>query len=248
MCIRDRNEDSAEEEKKDKTIYYVTDEKQQSQYINMFKAAKLDAVMLTDRIDQPFISQLEAKNEGIHFARIDADLTDAFKAKTSKKTQEELNAQAEKVEKLVQKALKNDKIKVKIEKLKNLSLIHIYLTNMQNQYESVYGSQIWNASDGQLSLEQEEREQVLTQLARIKVMNLLAQKKDVTLDDKEKERAAAAGREYFTSLNSAEVTALNVTQDLITKMYEEYALCLVYTSRGSVIRIKKRSSTWKYQY
>jgi len=117
--VEDKNEDSAEEEKKDKTIYYVTDEKQQSQYINMFKAAKMDAVMLTDRIDQPFISQLEAKNEGIHFARIDADLTDAFKAKTSKKTQEELNAQAEKVEKLVQKALKNDKIKVKIEKLKN---------------------------------------------------------------------------------------------------------------------------------
>ena len=117
--VEDKNEDSAEEEKKDKTIYYVTDEKQQSQYINMFKAAKMDAVMLTDQIDQPFISQLEAKNEGIHFARIDADLTDAFKAKTSKKTQEELNAQAEKVEKLVQKALKNDKIKVKIEKLKN---------------------------------------------------------------------------------------------------------------------------------
>ncbi len=117
--VEDKSEDSAEEEKKDKTIYYVTDEKQQSQYINMFKAAKMDAVMLTDRIDQPFISQLEAKNEGIHFARIDADLTDAFKAKTSKKTQEELNAQAEKVEKLVQKALKNDKIKVKIEKLKN---------------------------------------------------------------------------------------------------------------------------------
>lgn len=102
--------------------------------------------------------------------------------------------------------------------------VMVYLTNMQNQYESVYGSQIWNASDGQLSLEQEEREQVLTQLARIKVMNLLAQKKEVTLDDNEKERAAAAGREYFTSLNSAEVTALNVTQDLITKMYEEYAL------------------------
>ena len=58
----------ASEEKKEKTIYYVTDEKQQSQYINMFKAAKMDAVMLTERIDQPFISQLEAKNEGIHFA------------------------------------------------------------------------------------------------------------------------------------------------------------------------------------
>lgn len=50
--VEDKNEDSAEEEKKDKTIYYVTDEKQQSQYINMFKAAKMDAVMLTD-LDRP---------------------------------------------------------------------------------------------------------------------------------------------------------------------------------------------------
>jgi len=85
----------------------------------MFKAAKMDAVILPERIDQPFISQLEAKNEGIHFARIDADLTEVFKAKTSKKAQEELNAQSEKIEALVRKALKNDKLKVKIEKLKN---------------------------------------------------------------------------------------------------------------------------------
>ena len=107
------------EEKKEKTIYYVTDEQQQSQYINMFRAAKMDAVILPERIDQPFISQLEAKNEGIHFARIDADLTDAFRAKTGKKAQEELKAQAEKIEKLMRKALKNDKIKVSVEKLKN---------------------------------------------------------------------------------------------------------------------------------
>ncbi|MDO4331133.1 MAG: molecular chaperone HtpG [Eubacteriales bacterium] len=111
--------EEGEEEKKEKTIYYVTDEQQQSQYINMFKAAKMEAVILPEKIDQPFISQLEAKNEGIHFARIDADLTDAFKAKTSKKAQEELKAQAEKIEKLVRKALRNDKIKVSVEKLKN---------------------------------------------------------------------------------------------------------------------------------
>ena len=147
--VEDKNEDSAEEEKKDKTIYYVTDEKQQSQYINMFKAAKMDAVMLTDRIDQPFISQLEAKNEGIHFARIDADLTDAFKAKTSKKTQEELNAQAEKVEKLVQKALKNDKIKVKIEKLKNKKVSSVLtvseesrrMQDMMKMYGGMFGAE-----------------------------------------------------------------------------------------------------------
>ena len=106
-------------EKKEKTIYYVTDEQQQSQYISMFKAAKMDAVILPERIDQPFISQLEAKNEGIHFARIDADLTDVFKAKTSKKAQEELKAAGEKIQALVRKSLKNDKINVRIEKLKN---------------------------------------------------------------------------------------------------------------------------------
>ena len=108
-----------EEEKKEKVIYYVTDEVQQSQYINMFKAAKMDAVILPERIDQPFISQLEAKNEGIRFQRIDADLTDAFKSKTSKKTQKELDEQAEAIEKIVRESLKNDKIKVKVEKLKN---------------------------------------------------------------------------------------------------------------------------------
>ena len=106
-------------EKKEKIIYYVTDELQQSQYINMFRAAKMDAVILTHNIDQPFISQLESKNEGIRFQRIDADLTDSFRSKTSKKTQEELDAQAESIGKLMKKALSNDKLTVKVEMLKN---------------------------------------------------------------------------------------------------------------------------------
>ena len=112
-------EEGGEEEKKEKVIYYVTDEKQQSQYINMFKAAKMDAVILNHNIDQPFVSQLEAKNEGIKFQRIDADLTDVFKSKTSKKAEKEMEEQAEAISKLMQKALKKDSIKVKIEKLKN---------------------------------------------------------------------------------------------------------------------------------
>ncbi|MDE6063859.1 MAG: hypothetical protein K2G20_04655 [Lachnospiraceae bacterium] len=111
--------DGEEAEKKEKTIYYVTDEQQQSQYINMFKAAKMDAVILTHNIDQPFISQLEAKNEGIKFQRIDADLTDTFKAKTSKKAEEEMKAQAESISKIMKKALKKEKLEVKVEKLKN---------------------------------------------------------------------------------------------------------------------------------
>ena len=108
-----------DEEKKEKIVYYVTDEQQQSQYINMFKAAKMDAVILTHNIDQHFISQLENKNEGVRFLRIDADVTDALKSKTSKKVQEELENQAETISKIMKKALKNDKITIKVEKLKN---------------------------------------------------------------------------------------------------------------------------------
>ena len=112
-------QDADEAEKKEKVIYYVTDEKQQSQYINMFKQAKMDAVYLTERIDQPFVQQLENKNEGIKFSRIDADLTDVFKTKTSKKAQEEYDAKAEAISKKMKKALKKEKLTVKIEKLKN---------------------------------------------------------------------------------------------------------------------------------
>ena len=113
------DKDAEAEEKKEKVIYYVTDEKQQSQYINMFKAAKMDAVILNHNIDQPFISQLEAKNEGIKFRRIDADLTDSLKSKTSKKAEEELTKAAETIGKVMKKALKKDKIEIKVEKLKN---------------------------------------------------------------------------------------------------------------------------------
>ena len=112
-------QDGAEDEKKEKIIYYVTDELQQSQYINMFKAAKMDAVILPHNIDQPFVSQLEAKNEGVKFMRIDADVTDALKAKTSKKAEKEMVQQAESLGRLMKKALKNDKLNVTIQKLKN---------------------------------------------------------------------------------------------------------------------------------
>ncbi|MGN0245464.1 MAG: molecular chaperone HtpG [Lachnospiraceae bacterium] len=120
--VVDENDDDVSEETeeaKEKVIYYVTDEKQQSQYINMFKQAKMDAVYLTERIDQPFVQQLESKNEGIKFSRIDADLTDVFKTKTSKKAQEEYDSKAESISKKMKKALKKDKLTVKIEKLKN---------------------------------------------------------------------------------------------------------------------------------
>jgi molecular chaperone HtpG len=75
--------------------------------------------VLPDRIDQPFVSQLESKNEGIKFQRIDADLTETFKTKNSKKVEEELTKKSEEISKLFKKAIKKDSITVKVEKLKN---------------------------------------------------------------------------------------------------------------------------------
>ena len=117
----DDKSDEAEdaEEKKDKIIYYVTDEKQQGQYIKMFKDAGMDAVILTHNIDQPFVQQLESKNEGVRFQRIDADMSDAMKSETTEEVEKELEAQAESLGKLIKKALNNDKLTIKVEKLKD---------------------------------------------------------------------------------------------------------------------------------
>ena len=107
------------DEKKEKVIYFVTDPVEQSQYVAMFKKAKMDAVMLTDNIDIPFINQLEMKNQGVQFKRIDEDLSDALKTKNSAKVEEELKANEEELNKLFKKIVKKDSIKVKLEKLKN---------------------------------------------------------------------------------------------------------------------------------
>ena len=130
------NKDSAEageEEKKDKTIYYVTDEQQQGQYIKMFRAAKMQAFVLTHNIDQPFIQQLEMKNEGIHFERIDAGVDEILKSKTGKKAAEELKIEEEKVAALVKKALKDDKLGVRLEKLKDKKISSILTVDEQSR-------------------------------------------------------------------------------------------------------------------
>ena len=112
--------DNADEKKDEKvTIYYVTDEQQQSQYINMFKAEGMDAVILTHNIDSPFITQLEQRNENVKFERIDADLTDTFKQNVSADEEEAFKANTETLTEIFRKALENEKLDVKVEKLKN---------------------------------------------------------------------------------------------------------------------------------
>ena len=114
------SEDNASDktkEEKNKVIYYVTDEVQQSQYIAMFKNSGKNAVVLSERIDQPFISELEAKNQGVHFRRIDADLTDEFKASVTEDEQKLFDEQSKELETEIRTATKKDSLTVKLQKL-----------------------------------------------------------------------------------------------------------------------------------
>ncbi len=112
-----KKEDSTEDKEKNKVIYYVTDEVQQSQYIAMFKNSGKDAVVLSERIDQPFISELEAKNQGVHFRRIDADLTEEFKASVTEDEQKLFDEQSKELETEIRTATKKDSLTVKLQKL-----------------------------------------------------------------------------------------------------------------------------------
>ena len=112
----EKKEDGAKDEKEPEktTIFYVTDEVQQSQYINMFREAKKDAVILKHNIDSAFISHLEQKDQTIQFKRIDADLTEELRGEEA--TDEETSKTLTEV---FRDALKNDKLEVKVENLKN---------------------------------------------------------------------------------------------------------------------------------
>ena len=116
------NAENNGEEKVKKNIFYVTDEQQQSQYINMFKEEGMEAVILTHNIDQPFVQQIESKNEGIHFLRIDADLTEELKDTSSEIDEETLKANTETLTEVFKKALGKENLAVKVEALKNASI------------------------------------------------------------------------------------------------------------------------------
>ena len=109
----------AAKEKHENQVFYVTDEVQQSQYINMFKAEGLDAVILKHNIDQPFVTNLEQAKEGVSFKRIDTDLADIFKEKTEEEDAKALEEDTTKLTEIFKKALGKDKLTVKVEKLKN---------------------------------------------------------------------------------------------------------------------------------
>ena len=104
-------------EEKIQKVYYVSDSVAQSQYISLFKEHKKEAVYLTERIDQPFITELEAKNSGLRFQRIDADVQEAMKDELSSEEQDKLKEAGEKLEKAFQTVLSKDKLHVKVDRL-----------------------------------------------------------------------------------------------------------------------------------
>ena len=113
------NTDQSEnkEEEKIQKVYYVSDRVAQSQYISLFKEHKKEAVYLTERIDQPFITELEAKNSGLRFQRIDADVQEAMKEELSSDDEEKLKKEGEKLEKAFRTVLSKDKLHVKVDRL-----------------------------------------------------------------------------------------------------------------------------------
>ncbi len=122
-----------EEKVKDKTIYYVTDEQQQGQYIRMFREHKLQAFVLSSNIDSPFIQQLEMKNEGIHFARIDAGVDEVLKGRTSKKDAKALEEKSKELEPVVRKAVGNEKLQVVLQNLKDKDVSSVLKVDEQSR-------------------------------------------------------------------------------------------------------------------
>ena len=126
---KDESSDANKEPEKT-TIYYVTDEIQQSQYINMFREAGMDAVILKHNIDNAFISHMEQLHDNIKFQRIDADVTDTFKEETDA---DALKETTDTLTDVFRKALGNDKLTVKVEKLKNANVSSMMTLSEENR-------------------------------------------------------------------------------------------------------------------
>lgn len=110
---------NSDKEEKKTNIYYVTDEVQQSQYINMFKAQGQDAIILTHNIDSAFVTYLEQKHQDLQFLRIDADVHESLKDEVTEDEKEDFQKKTDSLVEIFRKELNNDKLDVKVEKLKD---------------------------------------------------------------------------------------------------------------------------------
>lgn len=125
--------DSEEEKKEPVHVYYVTDEQQQSQYIKMFKEQGQDAVILTHNIDSAFITYLEQRNEDVRFQRIDAEVHDSLKAEVEETEKEEFQKLTDSLVEIFRKELNNEKLEVKVEKLKDEKIASMAVLSEQSR-------------------------------------------------------------------------------------------------------------------
>ena len=123
----------AEKEPEKTRIFYVTDEVQQSQYINMFKAQGQDAIILTHNIDSAFITYLEQKHQEVQFLRIDADVHDSLKDEVAEDEKEAFQKTAESLVEIFRKELGTDKLEVKVEKLKDDKVASMAVLSEENR-------------------------------------------------------------------------------------------------------------------
>ena len=121
------------DKKEQTTIFYVTDEQQQSQYVNMFRAQGQDAVILTHNIDSPFITQLEQRNEGIRFQRIDAEINSSTKEEIAEEEKEAFQKTADALTETFRKELGNEKLEVKVEKIKDESVASMIVLSEESR-------------------------------------------------------------------------------------------------------------------
>ena len=126
-----KDADAKEEEKT--RIFYVTDEVQQSQYINMFKAQGQDAIILTHNIDSAFITYLEQKHQEVQFLRIDADVHDSLKDEVAEDEKEEFKKTTDSLVEIFRKELGNEKLDVKVEKLKDENVASMAVLSEENR-------------------------------------------------------------------------------------------------------------------
>jgi len=139
VVVEEKDKDKKEEETKEKaediktSIYYVTDEQQQSQYINMFKAQGQEAVILTNNIDTPFITMLEQKNPTVRFKRIDTGLTEEAKEEISEDEKEAFKKDSDSLIATFRKVLDNEKLDVVVEKLKDDSVASVVTLSEENR-------------------------------------------------------------------------------------------------------------------
>ncbi|MBR5509216.1 MAG: peptidyl-prolyl cis-trans isomerase [Lachnospiraceae bacterium] len=108
----------------------------------------------------------------------------------------------------------------------------VYLVNQKNQYENVYGIEMWDHDFGEMTVEEYLKSQIISQLAQVKSMILLAEEHEIVLDEQELASAAAAAADYYASLSQQELETLNIDQQQIQKMYEDY--CLAYKAYDQI--------------